>query len=538
VIADAQQQPPRATAHARVRAWNAPAYNTLVVASVVFGCTLRITQYAANRSLWYDESPLALNILGRSFATVLASLALHQAAPPGFLLIEKAATELFGSSEYALRLFPLLCGLAALPLFALLTRRLLGPWRAGFATLLFACSGALTYYAAEVKQYSTDVTGTLVVVLLGVHLWEQPARRWRTAAAFAAGGCIVLFFSYAALFPAVAVLAVLGCRELARRVRRPTPVLAVAFVWGLASLLVVVFSRHTTTGILFTFKSDSSAYVGTSSGTLVRSLREPPSDLAQDIGGLPLPSLLYWATLAVALVGLIGIARRRIAYAGFFAGTGVLMLVASSLHRYPMTDRTLLFLVPIAVLLVAEGVSVVGAAVRHPPVRSALAAALAVAVLALPGGRAVHRLFHPQKHEEIKAALATIRSDWRPTDTFYLGAASQYALRYYLECGCFATPRWAFRRTDVANSTDSVALRSRPPHLVIGHAPPGGPNTFVTDVRKLKGRPRVWLLYSHVNSPSELTFLRDELPRRLASFGRLRRTFLAPGVTLYLYDLR
>src|SRR5689334_17399759 len=61
VIADAQQHPRRETSRARARAWIGPAYNAAVVAAVAFGLTLRVTQYAANRSLWLDESALALN---------------------------------------------------------------------------------------------------------------------------------------------------------------------------------------------------------------------------------------------------------------------------------------------------------------------------------------------------------------------------------------------------------------------------------------------------------------------------------------------
>jgi len=268
-------------------------------------------------------------------------------------------------------------------------------------------------------------------------------------------------------------------------------------------------------------------------------LREPPSALASDIGYLPLPSPLYWAFVLLALVGLVSLARRRIVGAGFFVGAAVLTLFASALHRYPISDRTILFLVPVAVLLVAEGSSVTAAFGRRlTGSRHALAAVLAVAVLAVPGWRALTRLVHPQKHEEIKSAIAVIRSNWRPGDTLYVSNSAEFALRYYLECDCVDTPRWPFRRTDVGNAEQSVPLLSRRPNLIVGLAPLGGPNSYVTDVRKLEGRRRVWLLYSHVSNPDELTYLRRELPRKLAAFGRLRRVFVASGVTLFLYDLR
>jgi uncharacterized membrane protein len=539
VIADAQQQLRRATTQARVRAWSDPAYSALVVASVVFGFAVRITQYAANRSLWLDESTLALNVVDRSAGALLGPLAFAQAAPPGFLLVEKGLTHLFGRGEYALRLFPLLSSLAALALFALLSRRVLGRWTAALAMLLFASAGDLIYYGSEVKQYSSDVAATLVLLLVGVLLYEQPVRRARTTAAFAAAGCAVLFVSYAAVFPAVGVAVVLAGLEFGRRPRRVTPPLVVATVWGLASLLVVVFSRHTTGTVRFAFKEAPNAYLRTSSNGGLDSLREPPSALARDVGLLPLPSPLYWAFVLLALVGLFGLARRRLVYAGFFVAAAVLTLIASALHRYPIADRTILFLVPVAALFVAEGTAMAAAVGRRlPGGRTAVPALLALAVLAVPGWRALGRLVHPQKHEEIKSAIAVIRSDWRPGDALYVSNPTQFALRYYLECECLDTPRWPFHRTDVGDSKQSVALRSRRPNLIAGLAPLGGRNTYVTEIRKLEGRRRVWLLYSHVRTPTELKYLRQELPRKLAAFGRLRRVFIAPGVTLFLYDLR
>lgn len=511
----------------------------MVAIAVVLGCAVRIVQYAANRSLWLDESALALNVIDRSVGALLGPLAFAQAAPPGFLLVEKALTHLFGRGEYALRLFPLLSSLAALALFALLARRVLAPWAAALATALFASAGNLIYYGSEVKQYSSDVAATLVLLLLGVLLHEQPIRpRWTTAA-FAAAGCAVLFFSYAAVFPAVAIAVVLAGFELVRRRRRLTPVLVVAGAWGLASLLVVVFSRHTTGSVQFAFKDTPGAYVGSSSSAgALTSLREPPSALARDIGVLPLPSPLYWAFVLVALVGLVGVARRRIAHALFFVGAALLMLIASWLHRYPIVDRTILFLVPVAVVLVAEGVAVVASAVRRREARAGFAAALAVAVLAVPGWRALARLGHPQQHEEIKPAIALIRSEWRPGDTLYVSNPTQFALRYYLECDCVETPSWPFGRTDVGESSDSAPLRSHPPNLIAGQAPLPGRSSYVTEVEKLRGRARVWLLYSHAGTDTELAFIRQDLPHMLARVGTQRRVFLAPGVTLFRYDLR
>src|SRR5881392_4485369 len=60
-------------------------------ALIALGIVLRLARYLANRSLWLDEVLLARNILDRSFTGLLAPLDLNQAAPIGFLMLQKLA---------------------------------------------------------------------------------------------------------------------------------------------------------------------------------------------------------------------------------------------------------------------------------------------------------------------------------------------------------------------------------------------------------------------------------------------------------------
>ena len=81
-------------------------------------------RYAANRSLWLDEAYLTESILTYSARQLATTDFLHwQAAPVGFLLLEKLAVTLLGTGEHALRLVPLLAGVASVPLFYLVVRR-------------------------------------------------------------------------------------------------------------------------------------------------------------------------------------------------------------------------------------------------------------------------------------------------------------------------------------------------------------------------------------------------------------------------------
>ena len=128
-----------------------------------------------NRSLWADEADLALNIMHRSWAGLMQPLDNHQGAPLGFLAVEKSIVHFFGSSEYALRLAPLLAGMVSVFLF----------YRVGkdnsaaavpIAVGLFAVSPSLIYYSSEVKQYSCDVAVALLLYWVAI---EGTAAEWK-----------------------------------------------------------------------------------------------------------------------------------------------------------------------------------------------------------------------------------------------------------------------------------------------------------------------------------------------------------------------
>ena len=69
---------------------------------IFVGIFLRVWQYAVNRSLWFDEALLALNIVNRTFIGLTQPLDYNQGAPIGFLIIEKVIIQLIGNKDYFL----------------------------------------------------------------------------------------------------------------------------------------------------------------------------------------------------------------------------------------------------------------------------------------------------------------------------------------------------------------------------------------------------------------------------------------------------
>ena len=139
---------------------------------IALGVLARLAQYLANRSLWFDELMLALNIINRSYPELLQPLDYVQAAPAAFLLATKYLCTLWGDGEMVLRLIPLVSGLLALALYYPLARSLTRPQAALIALGLFAFSRYAIYYSAEVKQYSTDLACTVLILLLSYHVYK------------------------------------------------------------------------------------------------------------------------------------------------------------------------------------------------------------------------------------------------------------------------------------------------------------------------------------------------------------------------------
>jgi hypothetical protein len=131
-----------------------PKARIAIMLLVVVGVILRLRQYAVRTSFSDPESYVVLNVIDHSWKALLNQLEHGQAAPPLFLWLERAAALAFGHSEYSMRLLPLVCGMLALGMFAVLARRLFSPAVALCLVAIFAFCGKFIEFGVEAKQYS------------------------------------------------------------------------------------------------------------------------------------------------------------------------------------------------------------------------------------------------------------------------------------------------------------------------------------------------------------------------------------------------
>jgi hypothetical protein len=170
---------------------------------LVAGALIDIYLWARSLTLWLDEEMIALNLRDRSFGELTGTLWLGQSAPLGWLIVQRAVLLTLGSSEQALRLVPVLFGIATLGIGWWIARRWMG-WAGGVVLALMLVFGQhISHFRFEVKHYSADTLAGLLLPALAVWAAEAPQTRalirrsaiwWGTAAVgqlFANGALLV-----------------------------------------------------------------------------------------------------------------------------------------------------------------------------------------------------------------------------------------------------------------------------------------------------------------------------------------------------------
>jgi hypothetical protein len=516
----------------------------LVWAVVGIGVVLRVLEFASDRSLWLDESFVALNVTGRSFGGLFSTLSLAVSLPKGYLVLDKLFVTIFGQSEQAFRAVAFISSLVALVGLVFLARRILAPTATLLAVSLFAVSDSLLRFSSELKQYETDVAVTILVLLFAVARLlpvEKPTAR--DLAALAAVGPVAVFFSQPSLFVLASVGIVLSFKWIRTDRWHAAVGLALVGVFWLVSLIAyyaVSVGKERTSGLVsswnpyfFPLPPHSVSEIAWLPRHFLRVFADPPGFTY----GNP-TSVRFPMTLVAALVFFAGclslVRRQRGQVLALLLGPLTFALIASAAHQYPFGDRLLLFAVPLLVLTLGEGVWRIG---RRPGLVPAAAAALAVIVLfANSVDAAVRHVIQPRKLEEIKPAMAYLRAYEGVGDRLYLYYSAQYPFRVYARRYGFqglleGLPAVALPPVGLGVRRYEPVLRSRPPSFVVGtyHHDLEG---YGPQIQALAGGGRTWILFSHVQ-PETLSFYLSRLDRlghQLASFKR-------KGVFLYLYDL-
>jgi hypothetical protein len=488
---------------------------------VAAGVALRLVRFAANRSLWLDEAYLAESLLTFSFKQLATQPLLHwQAAPVGFLMLQKLAITLLGTSEFALRAVPLVAGVASMFLLRALLPHCLPPAGALVALAMFATVEPLVYYSAEAKQYAVDVAVCLAILLTAVGLFERPARAGRLVLLAAVGAAGILL-SHPAVFALAGVaLTLMGEFGRARRPRAAAALAIIGIGWAALfaanyALFLEPLTRHE--GLRDYW---AGAYMPRDEGVAagIAWLGRSLYDVFAEYGAmwLPLPA----AGALAAAAGFVRLWRRDPGVLDLLMMPVVLAVAAAVVHRFPFAGRVILFVVPIALVLIGAGAQAVYEFGTRG-LRQRLVAFAAILVLIGPSvGLAGYFAARPPGREEMADVLAHLRERKQPGDVLYVGHISQVPFGYYRDRYGLGPDRFDLSRMEwVAGARVDPTERA-----------------YADELARLAGSGRVWVLLTHMGAlggPDEGQIV----PAVLDRMGKRLDDVSARGARLLLYDL-
>jgi 4-amino-4-deoxy-L-arabinose transferase-like glycosyltransferase len=437
-----------------------------------------------------------------------------QFAPVGFVLLSKVLTLAFPENELTLRLIPLISGILSVFLFVMICKKLLDQKSLLLAALLFSISEYLIQYSAEFKQYSSDVFLTLLLVYMVLRIEEEGygSNKIISILTFALIGIISLFFSY----PVILILCTAGCYLIyslfkAGQKKLVFIITTVSVVWLCTFLLnyklFVIDSPAFDEGLRDFWQGGFLAFPPFSA----KDIRQYFEIVKEVFGNNPLklfyPGLIFFGFLYGCMSGSLSKDRRFILV---FAPI-ILTIILSILGKYPIKGRMILFLSPFLIIFISVGFSRLFEIIAKDS--KAIAIALILIIFLQPVIYQIYRIKTPKMGEEIKEVLKYYKANRANDNRLYVYYGGQDAFQFYK------------KRFEIDNT-----------EYILGNSGREHWQTYNEDINKLKGKGRVWFLFSHVidwhGVNEEKYFIHI-----LNNVGTKIKTHQVYGASIYLYDL-
>ena len=443
------------------------------MAIALVGALLLVVQWAHGRMLWLDEEMIAINIRDRSFGALAGRLSLGQAAPYGWLAIQRVILLTAGSSERALRCLPMAFGIATLATATWIGRRWMSVWGAAALTFLCAFGQWLSFHALELKHYSADACFGLLLPALAVRATESDSsdfnRRittwWLVAAAsqWIANGALFVAPASAAVLMVVATRRY-GVRS-AIRAMRPAAIWLVSF----AANYAVALGPARTSEFLQSYWAPAFPPADAGFVATLNWLGAQFAPLAVKPGGTGFV-VAFWTAAAVGFT--VGRTRSsRAVFAWTFSLVPVAAFAWVGLRLVPMSERLTLWITPPLYVGIALAVDVAAAGlvagISQRRVIRAAVAALALTALAVffadvyaRGMTYVSLASQTANHEvDDRGAVTWLARQQQPGDVWVTTRNALPAIWWYADPARATVMEASFTADSAACRTNDVAAQ-------------------------------------------------------------------------------
>ena len=328
-------------------------------------------------SLWYDDLLIAATV--RADLWNMLTVPLH--VSPGLLIIWRGLYAMLPDPEWSLQLLPFACGIAAIPLMALVVRALTrDDTLAVLAGAVTALNPLLAHYTVFVHQYAVEFTITALFLLAATRLYSGRASDLdsRCFAGVALAGGLAPFFSVTSVFtsfPLVNLAAVYAVRDWFRNGKRSPAILWSAAAYNAMVFIAYLLLQGRSSPAMRTWFASEFMPIDSTGEALAFLL-----DNGQRLVGISLPGWIagWWPLLGLGLVWLLS--RRPTRFLGLvILGFYSARVLASALWIYPLgTNRLDVFTLPVAICIFVAGIQAATAAFSKPALPRLLATVVVV----------------------------------------------------------------------------------------------------------------------------------------------------------------
>jgi hypothetical protein len=532
--------------------------SSLLAIILLTGIFLRLFHYFNNRSLWEDEVFLASSLIKMNFIQ-LATVPLdyQQRAPVGFLWLVRFSVVLFNKKELALRLFPLISGVASLFVFIPVARFFLKSTVAEIsAVAIVALAPPLIYHSVEVKQYGVEFFAT--VLSLFFYIKYRKVESTVSLISWGLLGSATLWFSFSSLFVLGGLAIGISLTCLVRREWRRFFLYLIPFsIWLVSFLVLYIFfiSKYPDEEWLVQFWRNREAFMPLppkSANDLFWFFKQIYSLIRYPIG-LSWYDLdyvhSYSQTLRVLarmpflpiLLGLFGLRElwiRNKAYLLLFGLPVLLALLASSLELYPLRERLTLFLAPIFILVIAKGIDFL----VHFKISASALNIIVVFLISAPLMNSILQFVNPDlfgdyKKSRQREAMQFAEKEYKKGDVVYVYWNNLPSFLYYQEA-------YGFKFKSIYGSDARLASTGFPAYF----------KNLSADFGQISGNQRLWYFFKPYNG-MKIGDIENHpdwyyrnvdavglMLRRIAGMGTIRKTFPEKGlptdVRVCLFDLK
>ncbi len=329
-------------------------------------------------------------------------------------------------------------------------------------------------------------------------------------------GLVIVLFSQASVLVMAGIGLAFAVRWLLSRERADGRVFLVTMpLWGAAAVFAIVLGRDSMTPSTRQFMDDF-----WNPGFFPWPMKSPADirwfwDQALTVFTDPTLLRYRWPALylAVALLGIIELWRRRRDVALLLLGPLVMALVAAVAHQYPFRGRLTFYLIPGLLLAIAAGAEWIRrAAERYHPL---LGGGLMIGLM-VPPVVALAEVPPPYDMEYQRVMLGYLQQHRRPGDVVYVMPLARTGVLYYGPRYGLVVGDWV---TGVCDREDTRA--------------------YLRDVDRYRGTVRLWLLSS---SARPFRVARPAVQAYLSAIGVKLDSLTRPSlqfqsVSLELYDL-